>query len=101
VALGTILPEAARVSCEEFFTSDLSQTRETAAHQHPVHWRQREPLLPWGGPIAGDFAICRYLTSERLHTEATPPCLRRNGGVYHAGTPCEWPVIEVDRLMVA
>lgn len=32
--LGAILPDAVEVSCEEFFISDLSQTRETASHQH-------------------------------------------------------------------
>lgn len=59
--LGAILPEAARVSCEEFFTSDLSQTRETALHQHCRHWRERGPLLPWGGLPSKGFAVCEHL----------------------------------------
>lgn len=59
--LGAILPEAAGVSCEEFFTSDLRQTNETAPHQHPVHWHQHEALLPWGGLLGKGFAVCEHL----------------------------------------
>lgn len=62
-----ILPDTTPVACEEFFTSDLRQTRRTAPHQHRLHRREREPLLPWGGPTAEVFAVCwhldRYMTT--------------------------------------
>lgn len=60
------MPESGSLACEEFFTSDLSQTRKTVPHQHRSHWRERAPFsrgVAWMGQSSQAIAgtdKCRH-----------------------------------------